>query len=86
MTCYIIACELSEGADYGPLYEAIKAYSGWARITKLTWAVVTAKSAVEIRDHLSKITGTERLFVVKSGVEAAWSNSRCSDTWLKENL
>jgi len=86
MQCYIIASELSEGADDDQLYEAIKTYSGWARVTASTWAVVTTKSAIEIRDHLTKVTGIERLFVVKSGVEAAWSNSRCSNKWLKENL
>ena len=87
MACYIISYDLRKNRDYNSLHKAIKSYSKWARITESTWAVVTNKSAVEIRDHLiSVMDGDDRLFVVKSGVEAAWRNSRCGSEWLKENL
>ena len=87
MACYIISYDLRRNRDYESLYEAIKTYSKWARVTESTWAVVTTKSAVEIRDHLSSVMdGDDRLFVIKSGTEAAWRNSICRNEWLKENL
>lgn len=87
MTCYIISYDLRKNRDYESLYAAIKSYSKWARITESTWAVITSKSAVEIRDHIAGVMDDDdRLFVVKSGVEAAWLNSRCKNSWLQENL
>jgi hypothetical protein len=42
---------------------------------------------MQIRDNLkSQMDGNDRLFVIKSGVEAAWSNAICKNQWLKENL
>lgn len=87
MTCYIISYDLRNTRDYESLYNEIKSYGKWARITESTWAVVTNKSAVRIRDDLSRVVDNDdRIFVVKSGVEAAWRNSRCRNEWLKENL
>ena len=87
MTCYIISYDLVRNRNYGQLHNAIKTYSKWAKITESTWAVVTTKSAVQIREHLLKfMDNDDRLFVIKSGVEAAWQNSICKNAWLKENL
>ena len=87
MTCYLISYDLRKEKNYESLYEIIRSYSKWARITESTWAVVTTKSAVEIRDHLANVMDSDdRLFVLKSGVEAAWRNSRCRSDWLKDNL
>ncbi len=87
MKTYIITYDLVKERDYESLHEAIKQYSKWARVTESTWAVVTNKKASEIRDELRQVMDSDdRLFVVKSGVEAAWRNSRCKNEWLKENL
>ena len=87
MTCYIICYDLRNDRNYESLHKEIKSYSKWGRINESTWAVVTNKSAVEIRDNLLKvIDNDDRLFVIKSGVEAAWNNSICKNQWLKENL
>ena len=87
MTCYVISYDLRKERDYGALYEALKSYPKWARITDSTWAVVSSKSALRIRDHLASVMdGDDRLFVLKSGVEAAWQNTRCRNQWLKDNL
>ncbi len=88
MTCYIISYDLrAPNRDYDSLYTAIKQYSRWARINESVWAVVTDSSAMQIRDNLkSQMDGNDRLFVIKSGVEAAWSNAICKNQWLKENL
>ena len=87
MNCYIISYDLVRNRNYDQLHIAIKQYSKWAHVTESTWAVVTAKSAVQVRENLLQaMDSDDRLFVVKSGVEAAWQNSICKNAWLKENL
>lgn len=88
MACYIISYDLrAPGRNYEQLYAAIKAYGKWAHINESLWAVVTDTNAVAVRDNLTKyLDPNDRLFVVKSGVEAAWKNSMCKNEWLKGNL
>jgi len=88
MATYIVSYDLLKpGQNYERLYDAIKSYTRWARVNESLWAVVTTNTAVQIRDNLSKyIDANDRIFVVKSGVEAAWRNSICKSEWLKENL
>ena len=87
MPAYIISYDLRKQRNYDALYEAIKSYGTWAKITESTWAIVTSSSAVQIRDHLSSVVDNDdRLFVIKSGVEAAWKNAICKTEWLKGNL
>lgn len=85
--CYIISYDMAKGGDYDALFDAFKSYDSWAHITESTWAVVTEKKAKEVREHLNGyLPKGSRLFVVKSGVEAAWSNVICRNEWLKKNL
>ena len=88
MSCYLITYDLRQpGRSYESLYEAIKSYGGWAKITESTWAVVTTRNAVQVRDHLlAYMDNNDRVFVVKSGTEAAWKNVICKNEWLKEHL
>lgn len=88
MACYIISYDLrAPGRDYEKVYEKIKSFGKWAKITESTWAVVSAKTASQIRDDLKVIVdANDRLFVVKSGVEAAWRNTKCTSEWLRANL
>lgn len=87
MKCYIISYDLRGDRDYDALYKAIKSYPQWAHITESTWAVETETTAVQVRDRLSAtMDDDDRVFVVKSGTEAAWRNVICSNTWLKEHL
>ena len=87
MVCYIISYDLVKERKYEKLYEAIKTYDNWAKITESTWAVITDETAKEVRDHLSQhIDGDDRLIVVRSGGEAAWKNTICSNEWLQKNL
>jgi len=87
MPCYIISYDLRKERNYDDLYRAIKSYGTWAHILESTWAVVTSKTAVQVRDHLaSYIDQDDGLFVVRSGTEAAWRNVICRNEWLKENL
>ncbi|MBH3338422.1 hypothetical protein I5L51_04780 [Pseudomonas mendocina] len=91
MTTYIIALEYSSPSILvkNKVAEIIKSYSGWARITENTWAITTSDEvkAATIRDSIAKVAGEkDRIFVVKSGVAAAWRNSRCKNEWLKKHL
>jgi len=84
---YLISYDMAEGGDYEKLYEAIKAYRTWAHITESLFAVATEQSAKEIRENLSGyFPKGSRLFIVKSGSEAAWRNVICSNEWLKNKL
>ena len=85
--CYIISYDMSEGGDYNALHNAIKDYDSWAHITESTWAVVTGYSAEVIRNRLSRyLPDGSSLFVVGSGIEAAWRNVFCRSEWLKRSL
>jgi hypothetical protein len=88
MTCYIISYDLrAPTRNYEQLYAAIKAYGKWAHINESVWAVVTDTNAVGVRDNLARyLDANDRLFVIKSGLEAAWKNSMCKNEWLKGNL
>ena len=87
MTCYVISYDLVKKRDYEGLYKAIKAYGTYAHITESTWAIVTTDEAKQIRDNLQKhIDSDDRIFIIKSGKEAAWRNVLCKDKWLQDNL
>ena len=88
MACYIVSYDLrNPGRNYEDLYERLKSYRKWAKLTESTWAIVTESSAVEVRDHLKYVLDeNDRIFVIKSAGVAAWSNSICRNEWLKDNL
>lgn len=88
MPCYIISYDLRKpGRNYDSLYAAIKAYGTWGKINESLWAIVTEQRAIQIRDNLKgHIDANDRLFVIKSGVEAAWLNSIADNDWLKKHL
>ena len=84
---YIVIYDVSSDGDYDSLYEKLKDYNGWAKITESAWAIGSSKKASEIRDDLVPFIGkTGRLFVIKSGKAAAWKNAIASNDWFKKNL
>ena len=84
---YIISYDLAGEGNYNTLIDQIKSYGPWAHVTESTWVVVSCKKATEIRDELrSLLTEGSRLMVVKSANVAAWSNTLCSNGWLKDNI
>ena len=87
MSCYIISYDMTGGGSYEELHQAIMDFGTWAHITESTWAVLTDWEAKEIRDDLDQyLPRGSRLFVVRSGTEAAWQNVICKNMWLKKNL
>ena len=89
MNAYLICFEISSKDIKESFLEGVKSYGFYCPINETSWAVKTAKSASEIRDYLGPMLGaTDRIFVLRSGTEAAWKNSYGTkhDDWLKENL
>ena len=86
--CYIILYDLvAPNRDYNGLYDAIKKYTFWGRLTESAWAITTNKSTVVIRDELLQyIDKDDRLIVIQSGRNAAWSKVLASDNWVKQNI
>jgi hypothetical protein len=73
--------------NYDALYEAIKSYGTWGKITESTWAIVTNQNSNQIRDYLAKFTDNDdRIFVMKGGGEAAWQNVIAENDWLQKHL
>lgn len=88
MSSKIIEYDLcAPGKNYDDLYEAIKAYGIWARITKSTWFVKTTDSCVTVRDNLLKyMDKNDRIFVAELTGIAAWNNVICDGQYLIDNL
>jgi hypothetical protein len=90
MPTYIITYEINDKSRLDKFETELKAnFSSYCPIHNNAWAVVTEKPAKEIRDKLSTyITGSDRIFVIRSGTEAAWRNSygEKHNEWLKKYL
>lgn len=89
MTCYIVAFEVADIGNKTKLQDSLKAYGTFCPINANCWAIVTDQSAAQVRDNLmAKIPVTDKIFVIKSGVEAAWRNAYGpkNTEWLKEKL
>lgn len=89
MTCYVVAFEVGSAEARAKLTEKMKAYNTYCPINANCWAVVTTQTAVQVRDNLmAEIAGSDKIFVIKSGVEAAWRNvyGEKNSEWLKEKL
>jgi hypothetical protein len=88
MACYVVTFEPIGANAEMEIRERLKTLSGYCPINSGCWAVLTEKTAVELRDFLSQGLPASRIFVVRSGTESAWINSygeKYAD-WLKKNL
>jgi len=67
----------------------MKSYRKYCPINRNCWAILTDQRANDIRDFLGGVLSAEdRLFIIRSGVEAAWFNSfgPKNSAWLKKHL
>ena len=75
------------GKNYNDLYQYLKGYSDWARITESTWFISSDKSCTTIRDEINSIIDSDdRLFVAELTGIAAGHNVLCDSDYLKKNL
>jgi hypothetical protein len=85
----LVVFELKGDVGRPALVTALKTYPGYCPITEHAWAILSDKTPKETLDHLQQsVPAPSRLFVVRSGTAAAWTNSfgTLNDAWLKKNL
>jgi len=87
-TCYIVTFELGAAGNRPALLERLKSFGGFCPLTANSWAITSTQSAAQVRDDLKEVIGGGRLFVFRSGTEAAWINaySEKNSEWLKREL
>jgi len=86
---YIVTFEVKNLERLTKLKEKLMETKFYCPIHENAWAVNTEKKASELRDELISLTTAEdRLFVIRSGTEAAWINSygEKHTDWLKKYL
>lgn len=89
MTCYVVTFEISAPAIRASVRTQLQSFSGYCPIHANCWAILTDKTAAQVRDQVMAVmTPTDRVFVVRSGTEAAWRGAYGEEntTWLKTNL
>lgn len=90
MACFVISYQIANPLNKLAFTGEIKlAYPAYCPIDDNCWAVLTDQTAVQVRDRLSPKLGTgDRMFVLRSGTEAAWINAygQANTDWLKKNL
>jgi len=89
MNCYVVTFETKNKESRAKVEEVLKSYDYYCPIHLYCWAIKTEEKATTIRDKVTAVTGAnDRVFVLRSGTEAAWINSygKKNSEWLKENL
>ena len=87
MNTFIVSYDLHNEKDYDRLHDAIKAYPNHAYILESLWAVVTDQTAADIHANLSTHTDNDdRLFILRAGPDAHWSNVHTLNSWLHTHL
>lgn len=89
MSAFIVTYDLhQQGQNYTCIINKLKAYPTHWHMQGSVWIVVTAQSAVEIRDNLKPcLDSNDKLFVGKLSGEAAWLGySQNITQWLKNQL
>jgi hypothetical protein len=89
MNCYIVSFETKTEASRERVRERLRLYKRYCPIHKYCWAIMSDDAAKSIRDEVAKVMDSgERLFVIRSGTEAAWQNSfgEKNNEWLRKNL
>lgn len=89
MTCYIVSFEVKQEATRLKVRDILRGFRGYCPINKTCWAILTDDKASNVRDAITEVLESgDRVFVIRSGTEAAWRNSygEKNNTWLKKNL
>lgn len=89
MTCYIVTFQTNSESSSDGVHKILMSYGNYCPIHDYCWAIQTYEKATQVRDKIQRVLKPdERVFVVRSGTEAAWFNSygEKNNNWLKENL
>jgi hypothetical protein len=84
---YIVSFQPAPLKGVDRIIGRLKSLGGYCPINRYCWAVATHMNAAQLRDYIGAAPG-ERIFVVRSGTEAAWANTfgPKNSEWLKANL
>ena len=76
MYSYIVAYDLCKpDRDYQSLYEMLRSFPHWGKMTESVWCIVSPLSHKEVRDNLMGcLDSNDRLLVVETGHRAAWTH------------
>jgi len=88
-TTYIVTWDIKSPERIAQIIEKLKETHFYCPIHANAWAIRTEQKAPEIRDSLLPLTITpDKLFVIRTGTEAAWSGSYGAKNveWLKKYL
>lgn len=89
MTTYIVTFEIKDAVRKNKVKEKLKEFGSYCPINDNCWAIRSEKKAPEVRDFITTVMLSEdRIFIVRSGTEAAWRNSYGNEhsEWLKKHL
>lgn len=89
MATYIVAFEVNDDDRKEKFKEYLRSYGTYCPINANCWAIKSQHDSVKIRDHLNRgLDPNDRVFVIRSGLEAAWRNAYSDDNskWLREHL
>lgn len=89
MTTYIVTFEVKDVARRNIVKEKLKEFGNYCPIHDNGWAIRTEKKASEVRDIITSVmTKEDRIFVIRTGTEAAWRNAYGTEhsEWLKKYL
>lgn len=88
MTTYIVTFDVDDEKSIKKIEQALTNFGFYCPIHSNAWAICSNKSAIEVRDEVGLVIESGRIFVIRSGTEAAWYNSygEKNDEWLKKNL
>lgn len=86
---YIVTYDLGTGANEAKITEILKGFGTWGHVTSHLWSVLlpVGEDAVSLRNKIKPFVGVGgRVFVLRSGYEAAWDNTIAKREWLKKYL
>lgn len=89
MTTYIVTFEVNDSLRKSALTEKLKAYGTYCPIHGNCWAIQSNNTAAQVREFLDQaLNSSDRIFVIRTGVNAAWRNTydEKNSKWLKERL
>ena len=89
MTTYIVTFDIADATRKKNLEAKLRQFDSYCPIHGSCWAVVSNQTAAEVRSALAEVlNASDRIFVIRSGVAAAWRNiyGEKNSKWLKDKL
>jgi len=84
----IISYDLrAPGRNYENVYNYLKSFTIWGKLTESTWYISSPKDCVQIRDEIKRLVDlNDRIFVAELNGVAAWTSILMDSNYLKAHL